>query len=1048
LQVDVNGNIAYNDIPVVQNGVYIGDNTWGTKLAALKTQPSSINRIELVIGGQGNPSFTNIKTLIASQGMGSGSILYKNFKALKNATGIDAIQCDDEQTYDVPSAVAFGHIIANLGMKVTLCPYTAQNFWASVKSQLGTNVDSIYLQCYKGGAHNDPASWISAFDGFKVYPGLWRDAETPVSVIRKMRNWQQTLGINGGFMWLNGNMPEDAAKWAGTLLYGLAPIPDFRIVNKGSGKSLDLVDGSTINGSSISQSGDGGGNNGRWMLVPTEDGAHFKIVSWVSGQSVSIANDSSMVGAQIWNWDYNNDPSQQFDLVNVDNGWFKIKNVRSRLVLEVAGSSTVDYVPVQQNIDTGAANQRWKFYPCQDAMLAYDDFDYPVRDLSGQRGGEGWSDNWSDDLGPATKVSAGSLVGETNVPTDYNAQSLGNSAFIPNGGRVGRYLDCSVNGPFSICGYLNPIGRIGADGTTLYISFLQQPAKTAMFYEFELDREHECVASIGNDTSTNNVNLRVPALSFTTIGPGSTNVNFYVMRIDFKRGYNVVRVYHNPTSITEPATSTATLTNCGDMSFNRISLAAFANSNMMRFDQIRIANSWRYAIRAAPQFITQPSGTIDSDDIFRRVRISAQVVCGRGQSYYLIDGSTGLHVVLNHPLQLEAGDTVYVTGLVFSLNQFVDLIEATAYKTGHLPLAKPRSLNLIGSDGRTAWVWTEGILTGSKDSGTERILEMQSGLKSFVARLSLKNQSTANWPIGSRLKITGFYVPNISPQIGLENESSFEIRLNSPSAVEILARPPWWTLRQLMIVVGLLITGLALTFTWISSLRRQVERQTIRLNREIVQRCKADRARLIEEERSRISQDLHDDLGSKLTQISILAWLPKEKATSDLAKERLQLIGEKSRRMASTLDEVVWMMNSKNDTLSSFTAYLAAYAEEYLSKTDITCRVETPGPCPEKIIISETRNNLFFAVKEAINNAVRHGNPTKISLKIAVSADNLIIHINDNGCGYDSHSSHRGMGIGNIQDRMLKLNGLCHIQSSVQGGTTITLQVPLDYNQP
>jgi len=221
LHIYTNGDVYYNNTAVIQNGVYVGDPAWKSSLASLRP---TINRIELVIGSWGDPSFTNIKNLIAAQGTSPGSILYTNFLALKNATGADAIQYDDEQTYDVSSAVAFGKMIAGLGMKVTLCPYTAQSFWTSVRSQLGTNVDAIYLQCYDGGAGNDPGSWNIAFGGFKVYPGLWGNTDTPPSVTTKMRNWQQPLGITGGFMWLNGGLPNDAPKWANALAYGLEPL--------------------------------------------------------------------------------------------------------------------------------------------------------------------------------------------------------------------------------------------------------------------------------------------------------------------------------------------------------------------------------------------------------------------------------------------------------------------------------------------------------------------------------------------------------------------------------------------------------------------------------------------------------------------------------------------------------------------------------------------------------------------------------------------------------------------------------------------------------
>ncbi len=221
MHVYANGDLYFNGNEVVTNGVYVGDTDWGALIASLK---SEVGRVEMCIGGWGDPSFDYIKTLIAEQGTGTNSVLYRNFKALKDAIDIDAIQYDDEQTYDTASAVAFGNMIVGLGMKVTLCPYTAQTFWTQVKSQLGSNVDAIYLQCYDGGAGNNPATWNAAFGGFKVYPGLWGNTDTPPGVTSKMRNWQQTLGITGGFMWLNGGLPADALKWGQALAFGLDPL--------------------------------------------------------------------------------------------------------------------------------------------------------------------------------------------------------------------------------------------------------------------------------------------------------------------------------------------------------------------------------------------------------------------------------------------------------------------------------------------------------------------------------------------------------------------------------------------------------------------------------------------------------------------------------------------------------------------------------------------------------------------------------------------------------------------------------------------------------
>lgn len=1044
--VDERGDVTYNNIPVVRDGVYVGDPSWRMRLAAVKHQPTSIDRIELALGnGPDDATFDNIRKLVAAQGTGPDSVLYKDLLALRAATGADAVQFADERTYDVSFAVALGKMVAALGLKVTFHAYARPDFWAEVKSQLGTNADALYLACYAAGADNGLAAWVQRFGSSMVYPGLWGNTDTPTSAMMKLRNWRQTLGITGGFMWLNGFMPGDAGKWSGALAYGLDSIASLRIVNRNSGKSLNLAYGGFTNGTAIGQSGYEDGNRQRWMLVPTEKGDHFKIVSWISGQSASIAFDSSMAGAQLWTWDYNNDPSQQFDLLDAGNGWFKIKNVRNGLVLEVAGGSTSDNATVQQNVDTGASSQLWKLYPYQPALLAAENFDYPVGALSGQNGGEGWNGAWSDALNPQTEVSSGSLLGGVNVPPGYDAHSSGNAAFIPNDKRAGRYLDCAASGSFGVYGYLDADGRIGADGKTIYISFLEQPAKTSLFYEFELNRGMERIAGIGNDTHTGDVSLRAPADTFTTIAPGNTNVNFYVMRIDFKPGDDDVRVYRNPASVTEPGQPALVVNSAADLSFNRISLAAFANGNTAKFDQIRFASSWQDAIAAAPEFAVQSSGQLVADDIFRRVRLAAQVLSGGRNKYYLLDGHTGLKMLLNRPTQFEPGDLVVVTGLVEHRGQLVDLIEAEARKTGHAPLPPPRPLDAQNVSQSNFWVSVEGVLRELRDDGMGQRMTLQTGARKFTARFQAESKTPANWPIGSRLKLTGVCLqPFDAGQADSENQDAFELLLNSPAAVELVARPPWWTLKRAMIAIGVLAAGLALAFLWIRSLQRQVERQTVRLRSEIMQREQAERARVIEEERSRISRDLHDDLGSLLTQINLLAnFTSGMKSSPELMRDRIRQISDKSHRMITALDEVVWMMNSRNESLSSLAAYLAAYTEEFLSKANMVCRIEAPRSYPERAVTAEVRNNVFSSVKETINNAVRHGKPSKILLKLSVSAGTFAVHIQDDGCGFDPLNVAPGNGLANLQLRMQKVGGSCQIQSSIQAGTTVILEVPL-----
>ena len=244
--------------------------------------------------------------------------------------------------------------------------------------------------------------------------------------------------------------------------------------------------------------------------------------------------------------------------------------------------------------------------PLPAGPLAYEGFDYPTgsANLSGQNGGSGWAAAWQTVDGNSADVIAASLVAGGNAPADFASHSIGNSTRLPNARRVGRLLDTTANGSFGSRGYLDANGRIGKDGTTLYVSFLQQPNGTSYFYEFEFHRDSlgdaGRIAGIGNDQAGNNVNLRAPAAIQTVIGAGNTAVNFYVVRIDFKAGNDDVFVYRNPTSATEPGTATLTKLAVSDMSFNGISFGAFLNGRTVAHDEVRLGRSWAEAIGVGP----------------------------------------------------------------------------------------------------------------------------------------------------------------------------------------------------------------------------------------------------------------------------------------------------------------------------------------------------------------------------------------------------------------------------------------------------------------
>jgi hypothetical protein len=208
IHVDASGDLVLNNRRLVSNGTYVGDPAWPGVLATLKQAPTSVSRVELSVGSAGVDDWHHIQSLIASSGIGPQSILYRNFQALLDATGADAINDDDEDLDDVSTTVQFGQMVASLQARFTIAPYANTGFWQTVVSSLRGIVDRAYLQVYDGGAGNDPADWSRQL-GITVDPGLWSkhgngcvDGDSPASMQSRFASWRSSAGIGGGFVWL------------------------------------------------------------------------------------------------------------------------------------------------------------------------------------------------------------------------------------------------------------------------------------------------------------------------------------------------------------------------------------------------------------------------------------------------------------------------------------------------------------------------------------------------------------------------------------------------------------------------------------------------------------------------------------------------------------------------------------------------------------------------------------------------------------------------------------------------------------------------------
>jgi signal transduction histidine kinase/ligand-binding sensor domain-containing protein len=218
---------------------------------------------------------------------------------------------------------------------------------------------------------------------------------------------------------------------------------------------------------------------------------------------------------------------------------------------------------------------------------------------------------------------------------------------------------------------------------------------------------------------------------------------------------------------------------------------------------------------------------------------------------------------------------------------------------------------------------------------------------------------------------------------------------------------------------------------------------------------RVERQRDIERERTRIARDIHDDLGAHLTRITMLS----ESARSDLleperAASGLSRIYETARELTRSMDEIVWAVNPRHDTLESLASYLEKFAQDLLATAGIRCRLDLPVQFPDWYLTSEMRHNLFLACKEALHNVIKHSGATEAGIRLVIEEKYFDLVIEDNGRGFDPavtepkpaenpgrHAS--GNGLDNMSRRLSSIGGTCSIHSAPGKGAKVVFTVPV-----
>ena len=195
-----------------------------------------------------------------------------------------------------------------------------------------------------------------------------------------------------------------------------------------------------------------------------------------------------------------------------------------------------------------------------------------------------------------------------------------------------------------------------------------------------------------------------------------------------------------------------------------------------------------------------------------------------------------------------------------------------------------------------------------------------------------------------------------------------------------------------------------------------------------------------QEERDRISADMHDELGSGVTSIRLMSEIVKSKMKTEYYPE-IDKISNSANELLGKMNTIIWTMKSSNDTLESLVAYIRAYAVEYFDTTPIKCTVEV-NQIPEIEMTGEKRRNIFLGIKEALTNILKHSQASQVHLNIEVVSGILYVRIKDNGIGIDTSKLKRfGNGLNNMRRRMQTIHGEFTIETN--GGTLLCFALPI-----
>lgn len=209
-------------------------------------------------------------------------------------------------------------------------------------------------------------------------------------------------------------------------------------------------------------------------------------------------------------------------------------------------------------------------------------------------------------------------------------------------------------------------------------------------------------------------------------------------------------------------------------------------------------------------------------------------------------------------------------------------------------------------------------------------------------------------------------------------------------------------------------------------LLQEIEHRNVILEKELEIQKK------IQEERERISHDMHDDLGAGISALKLQAEFLRQKVGEQHLKEDIDDLLKTSEEMNLSMREMLWSLNSSNDNLGNFMQYVSLYAENFFKKTDVKINITRKVELPDTKLNAEIRRNFFLCAKEALNNVYKHSKAQNVDILFTLRDHLFTMEIIDDGVGLEE-SLTSGNGLNNMQRRIQNLCGLFVIKPSEKG---------------